>query len=258
MRWPKSRTQRSAWSGSNRPRRGSSTAWTCRTISSRFRVRRSSSPEVIQVGRAVIESFSGRRQPRPERGEETRVGRKLGGRAVIVDLDAGKGRRHRIDARHDLVEHCRYPRLVEPAVDPDHADHRSLRGLDVGPGNVDRRPAARYVGFGQEKAPGADDVRRTADARDHVGRPGPLPDIGIVRQGCRRGPNLRHRPRQPDHAQQHRGEQPHDAFLWHRHRPAGSLHHSRRLHSPLSAASTMSCAWSSTLRRCSSSLKLSP
>ena len=138
----------------------------------------------------------------------------------------------------------RYPGLVQPAVDPDHADHRPLRGLDVGPGNVDRRPAARCVGFGQEKAPGADDVRRTAHARDHVGRPGPLPDIGIVRQGRRRGPYLRHRPRQPDHAQQHRGEQPHDAFLWHRHRPAGSLHHSRRLHSPLSVASTMSCAWS--------------
>ena len=75
MRRPKSLTQRSAWSGSNRPRRGSSTAWTCRTISSRSRVSGSSWLDVIQVGRAVIESFRRRRQPRPQRGEEARVGR---------------------------------------------------------------------------------------------------------------------------------------------------------------------------------------
>ena len=48
--------------------------------------------------------LEGRRQPRSQRGEEAGVGRKLGGRAVIVDLDAGKRARHRLEARHDLVE----------------------------------------------------------------------------------------------------------------------------------------------------------
>ena len=91
----------SACTGSNRPRWGSSTAWTCSTSSSSGAARRSRPATFIQVGSAVIESLMRRRQALPQRVEEAGVGRELRGRAVIVDLDAGRsaGQRRRASPR---------------------------------------------------------------------------------------------------------------------------------------------------------------